>query len=92
MDVSKYILLSVYKRYIHLELLPNRTATSLIIAYNNVHTWFAHIGHYIQFQITKPPKDYNCTSGPAESNTSAFPYNKRANKAEWAIQTFKVTS
>jgi hypothetical protein len=39
MDVSQYILLSVYKRYIHLELLPNRTETSLII------------GHYTEFQV-----------------------------------------
>jgi hypothetical protein len=38
MDGSQYILLSVYKRYIHIELLPNRTETSLIIAYSNVHT------------------------------------------------------
>ncbi len=22
-----------------------------IIAYNNVHTWFAHLGHYLKFQV-----------------------------------------
>jgi hypothetical protein len=51
MDGSQYILLSVYKRYIHLELLPNRTEASLITAYSNVHTWFTNLGHHIRFQV-----------------------------------------
>jgi hypothetical protein len=51
-DGSQYIiLLSVHKRYIHLELLLSRTETSLVTAYTNVHTWFANLGHHMQFQV-----------------------------------------
>jgi hypothetical protein len=92
MDGSQYILLSVYKRYIHLELLPNRTETSLIIAYSNVHTWFAHLGHYIQFQIldNEVPKGLQLHFRASRIKYQCVPpYNKRANKAERAIQTFK---
>jgi hypothetical protein len=92
MDGSQYILLSVYKRYIHLELLPNRTEPSLIIAYNNVHTWFAHLGHYIQFQVldNEAPKGLQLHFRASNIRYQCVPpYNKRANKAERAIQTFK---
>ena len=92
MDGSQYILLSVYKRYIHLELLPNRTEASLIIAYSNVHTWFANLGHYIQFQIldNEAPKGLQLHFRARRIKYQCVPpYNKRANKAERAIQTFK---
>jgi hypothetical protein len=92
MDGSQYILLSVYKRYIHLELLPSRTETSLITAYGNVHLWFTQLGHKIKFQVldNEAPQGlllhfranhikYEC----------APPFNHRTNKAERAIQTFK---
>ena len=92
MDGSQYILLSVYKRYIHLELLPSRTESALITAYSNVHLWFTHLGHKIKFQVldNEAPKGllmhfranhikYEC----------APPFNHRTNKAERAIQTFK---
>jgi hypothetical protein len=47
MDGSQYILLSVYKRYIHLELLPNRR-NQFIIAYipkeshSKFHSYLVH--------------------------------------------------
>jgi hypothetical protein len=92
MDGSQYILLSVYKRYIHLELLPNRTETSLIIAYSDVHTWFAHLGHNIQFQVLdkEAPKGLQLHFRANKIKYQCVPpYNKQANKAERAIQTFK---
>ncbi len=92
MDGSQYILLSVYKRYIHLELLPSRTESPLITAYGKVHLWFTHLGHKIKFQVldNEAPQGlllhfranhikYEC----------APPFNHRTNKAERAIQTFK---
>ena len=92
MDGSQYILLSIYKTYIHLELLPNHTEASLILAYNNVHTWFATLGHYIRFQVldNEAPKGLQLHFRAARIPYECVPpYNKRAIKAERAIQTFK---
>jgi hypothetical protein len=92
MDGSQYILLSVYKRYIHLELLPNRTETSLITGYSNVHTWFTNLGHYVRFQVLDNEASKGLQLHFRASNITyqcVPPFNKRANKAERAIQTFK---
>ncbi len=51
MDGSQYILLSVYKRYIHIELLPSRSEAAIIDAYSRTYQWFYQLGHYIQFQV-----------------------------------------
>jgi hypothetical protein len=91
-DGSQYILLSVYKRYIHLELLPNRTEAYLIMAYSNVHAWFTDLGHHIQFQVldNEAPKRLQLHFRASHITYECVPpYNKRANEAERAIQTFK---
>ncbi len=92
MDGSQYILLSVYKRYIHLELLPNRSEASLIMAYSNVHTWFTNLGHYIWFQVLDNEASKGLQLHFRASHITyecVPPYNKRSNKAKRAIQTFK---
>ena len=92
MNGSQYILLSVYKRYIHLELLPNRTEASLVLAYSNVHAWFTNLGHSIKFQVldNEAPKGLQLHFRASHITYECVPpYNKRANKAERAIQTFK---
>ncbi len=48
-DGSQYILLSVYKRYIHLELLASRSDSAIIDAFSRTHQWFIHLGHFVQF-------------------------------------------
>ena len=93
MDGSQYILLSVYKRYIHLELLPNRNEASLIVAYSNVHTWFANLGHYIQFQIldNEAPKGLQLHFRASRIKYQCVPpYNKRANKVTESHTVYNV--
>jgi hypothetical protein len=41
MDGSQHILLSVYKLYIHLELLASRTEAAIIDAYTRTYQWFS---------------------------------------------------
>ncbi len=50
-DGSQYILLSVYKRYIHLELLASRSDSAIIDAFSRTHQCFSHLGHFVQFQV-----------------------------------------
>jgi hypothetical protein len=91
-DGSQYIMISQYKSYIHAELLPSRTEASLGAAFMRTHQFFRDHGHQILFQVL----DNEC----AESLLRFFaqqrvtvdrvpPNQKRANKAERAIQTFR---
>ncbi len=94
MDGSQYILLSVYKRYIHLaELLPNRTEASLIMAYSNVQTYMVHQPwalHPVPSTRHEAPKGLQLHFRASNITYQCVPpFNKRANKAERAIQTFK---
>jgi hypothetical protein len=50
-DGSQYLLLSVYKKYIHIELLPSRSESSIIDAYSRTYQWFSQYGHFVQFQV-----------------------------------------
>jgi hypothetical protein len=91
-DGSQYIMISQYKSYIHTELLPSRTETSLGAAFTRTYQFFKDLGHQLQFQVL----DNECP----ESLVRFFkeqhvivkrvpPNQKRANKAERAIQTFR---
>ena len=91
-DGSQYILLSVYKRYIHLELLASRSDSAIVDAFSRTHQWFLHLGHFVQFQVldNEAPKGLR-QHFIAQNIQYEFvpPFNHRANKAERAIQTFK---
>jgi hypothetical protein len=50
-DGSEYLLLSVYKNYIHVETLPNRSGPNLCAAYSATHTFFRQLGHQVKVQI-----------------------------------------
>jgi hypothetical protein len=50
-DGSQYLLVSVYKKYIHIETMPSRTASALQQAYTTTHRWFRNHGHHIRIQI-----------------------------------------
>ena len=91
-DGSQYILLSVYKRYIHLELLASRSDAAIIDAFTRTHQWFIQLGHFVQFQVmdNEAPKSLR-QHFIAQDIQFEFvpPFTHRANKAERAIQTFK---
>ncbi len=40
-DGSQYLLLLVYKKYIHIELLASRAESSIIDAYSRTYQWFS---------------------------------------------------
>jgi hypothetical protein len=92
MDGSQYILLSVYKRYIHLELLASRVESAIIDAYSCTYQYFYQLGHFVQFQVmdNEAPKGLR-QHFIAHDIQYQFvsPFTKRSNKAERAIQTFK---
>jgi hypothetical protein len=50
-DGSEYLLLSVYKNYIHVETLPDRSGPHLCAAYSATHTFFRKLGHHVKVQI-----------------------------------------
>ncbi len=50
-DGSEYLLLSVYKNYIHVENLPDRSSPRLCAAYSATHTFFRKLGHQLKVQI-----------------------------------------
>jgi hypothetical protein len=63
------------------------------MAYSDVHTWFTNLGHYIRFQVldNEAPKGLQLNFQATNITYQCVPppFNKRANKAERAIQTFK---
>jgi hypothetical protein len=50
-DGSQYLLVSVFKRYIHVKPLLNRTIDQLVAAYTATHRWFLAHGHHPEYQI-----------------------------------------
>jgi hypothetical protein len=50
-DGSEYLLLSVYKNYIHVETLPDRSSPHLCASYSATHTFFRKLGHQLKIQI-----------------------------------------
>jgi hypothetical protein len=47
-DESEYLLLSLYKNYIHVETLPDRSGPHLCAAYSATHTFFRKLGHHVK--------------------------------------------
>ena len=91
-DGSQYLLVSVFKRYIHVEPLRSRSTDQLIAAYSASHRWFQAHGHHPEFQILDNEAPKLLLVSFTKSNIAyqlAPPFNKRTNKAERAIQTFK---
>jgi hypothetical protein len=91
-DGSQYILLSVYKKYIHIELLASRAEASIIDAYSRTYQWFFQLGHFAQFQVmdNEAPKGLRQHFIATDIKYEFVPpFTKRSNKAEQAIQTFK---
>jgi hypothetical protein len=91
-DGSEYLLLSVYKNYIHIETLQNRSGPNICAAYTATHTFFRKLGHQVKVQILD-----NETSASLftyfDDQRIAYqlvpPHQKRTNAAERAIQTFR---
>ena len=87
-----YILLSYYKGYIHLEVMADREATSIVAAYRSTY-------HYFKLHKQQPTYQRldNETSGALEAFFNeinakfqyAPPHNHRANRAEREIRYFK---
>jgi hypothetical protein len=85
-------LVSVFKQYIHVEPLLNRTTDQLVAAYTATHRWFQAHGHHPEFQILDneaPTPLLAFISAALIAYQLVPPFNKRANKAERAIQAFK---
>jgi hypothetical protein len=85
-------LVSVFKRYILVERLLNRTTDQLVAEYTATHRWFQAHGHHPKFQILDneaPTPLLTFFSVALIDYQLVPPFNKRANKAERAIQTFK---
>ncbi len=72
--------------------MPSRTAAALLLAYTNTHLWFRNHGHHIRIHIldNENPKALQEHFDTLRIKWQmATPFNKRTNKAERAIQTFK---
>jgi hypothetical protein len=91
-DGFEYHLIFVYKNYIHIELLADRSAQAYVKAYTDAFAFFAALKHIIKNVVLD-----NETSAALENhltkNDVKFqlvpPNNKRSNKAERAIQTWR---
>ncbi len=101
-DGSEYLPLSVYKNYIHVETLPDRSSPHLCAAYSATHTFFRKLGHQLNVQIldnetleeslftyfdTQHIFTYFDTQHIAYQPVPPNP--KRANAAGRSIQTFR---
>jgi hypothetical protein len=90
-DGSEYLLLSVYKNYIHVETLPDRSSPHLCAAYSATHTFFRKLGHQLKVQILDNETSESFLTY-FDSQHIAYqpvpPNQKRANAAERSIQTF----
>ena len=91
-DGFEYQLIFVYKNYIHIELLPDRSAKAYVKAYTDAFAFFAALKHIIRNAVLD-----NETSAALEDHLTknevkfqkVSPNNKRSNKAERAIQTWR---
>ena len=91
-DGSQYLLVSVYKKYIHVETMPSRTTSALLQAYTTTHRWFRNHGHHLKIQIldNENPRALQDHFDTLQIKWQMVtPFKKRTNKAERAIQTFK---
>ena len=91
-DGSEYLLLSVYKNYIHVETLPDRSSTHLRAAYSATHTFFRNLGHHLKVQILDNETSESLFTYFDTQNIAYQPVppnQKRANAAERSIQSFR---
>jgi hypothetical protein len=90
-DGSQYLLVSVLKRYIHVEPLLNRTTDQLVAAYTATHQWFQAHGHHPECQIldNEAPTLLAYFTAVLIAYQLVPPFTTRASKAERAVLTFK---
>jgi hypothetical protein len=83
----EYLLVFVYKIYIHVELLLDRSSASYVTAYSAAFNFFAARGHRIRNVVfdneTSSALTFFSSTNVAYQNVSSG--NKRANRAERAI-------
>jgi len=90
---NKYILVSVFLNYIHVEPLQDRSAPSYIKAYRAIVDFYKSFGFPISLlrldnESSEALENYFKTEARIPFQYIS-PHNKRANKAERAIQSFK---
>ena len=84
-DGSQYIMISQYKAYIHAELLPSRTESSLGAAFARTYQFFKDLGHQIEFQVLDNECPASLVRFFQEQHVHVQrvpPSQKRTNKAE----------
>ena len=92
--LNEYILITVFKGYIHAEPMPTKSAASYLKAYTSTITFFHSRGHTITHLTIDNEFSSDLDSyfrSPSVSVTVQFqpPSNHRTNFAERAIRTFK---
>jgi hypothetical protein len=91
-DGTEYLLLSVYKNYVHVENLPDRSASRIRSAYSATYTFFRQLGLHVRVQILDNETSESLFTYFQTANIAyqlVPPDQKRANSAERAIQTFR---
>jgi hypothetical protein len=90
---TEYLLLSVYKNYIHVEPLTDRSGPRLCAAYAATHMFFRKHGHHVRVQIILDNETFPALLSYFDSENILYqlvpPVQKRTNTAERAIQTFR---
>jgi hypothetical protein len=90
-DGSQYIMISQYKAYIHVEVLQSRSETNLCNAFTRTY-FFKERGHQIKYQVLDNECPTSLLKLLQKQQVTAQPVppnQKRTNKAERAIQTFR---
>jgi len=89
---NRYILVSTFNGYIHLEPLVNRSASEYLTAFKSTVTFFRDLGHTIDYQRLDNETSGILTRYLKEAGISPQyvpPNNHRANRAERAIRDVK---
>jgi hypothetical protein len=88
----EYMLISVFRGYIHVQLLKNRTMTESVKAYRATYNFFADLGHTPKIQMldNETSKELNAFFKEVKVVAEYVPPNThRRNRAERAIQDWK---
>jgi len=91
-DGFEYHLIFTYKNYIHVELMSDRSAMSYVNAYTAAVNFFAKLGHTIKNIVldNETSKDLDAYFSKNDIDFQRVPpYQKRSNKAERGIQTWR---
>lgn len=94
-DGSTYVLICVYKNYIHAETMPDRSASSYVKAYRSAFNFFHKLGH--MFSIAKLDNEKSTLLEQFLELEAKVDHefisagSHRANKAERAIRLGKIT-